>query len=470
MNDLRNALHDLADSAPASPLPTDLWERGRASRRTAHLQLIAAVLVIIACLVASVGLLRPVVTAAPASGPETDGTLPAQVYEPGGDLKEALIHSGVPRPGGVVDDLSSIGQISTAVTRSPYLPVLVGASDGAHHVVDLPDLIARGVEPGAPVTPSPDGWKVAYPWAEVGDRTADTHTGVAWVDLRTGVVTQIRVRGLADNPVLVSEISWSSDSQRLAWTGDAIGKWDATGSKSDSVALEVGTIRVDDSETEPTTWSLRDSWSAKPEGTAIAVDSQGSPVLLAGREIWTFEGEQPRSQVVVDKGEQTFWTTAVLSEGRFIGGGNTSNGVRVNPAGTVEIDLRDDTPRAMFLSWGNLPAGGLVEPLGLTPGGGLVASTTNPSEEGSVKPARIEARGAGGETEALTRWDGSAAASLRVATDLADRPVGDFPEPEWPLSIEQKVARIALATGAVLLAGGVVVLIWRRRRQVHLPG
>ncbi len=453
-DDLRSELHNLADAESLAPLDSDLWERGRATRRTARLQLIAASIVGLACLAASIALLRPVIDTAPAAGPETDGALPAVVHTPEGPMARWSARDPSSNEG--ERDFASIGRISAAAVKTPYLPLLVGASDGTHHVVDLPDKFDLALTPSGGVVPSPDGWKVAYVWATP---STDTKAGVAWVDLRTGVTTQIRVRGEGGHPVLVTQLSWSADGAHLAWLGDEIEQWhESGGMRSDRSPIEVGTIEVED-ETEPRTWTVPQS----DRGAAVAVDDEGSPYVVAGRRLWRF-GEVPYGRLVVERGEQVFWSTATLgTDGHLVIGRNTQDMWHERVVGTGELDVTAARPRMVFRQWGDAPRGSVVEPLGITDDGEVVAAVRHRNGI-ATDPARIEMRAADDTVITLTRWTGSAQASLTVAVGLADDTVVEFPEPTWPLETSQIVARVGLAAVALLLAGGCVVLLVRRRR------
>jgi hypothetical protein len=198
--DLRTTLHRLADTATPLPVGDDLWQRGRAARRRGQVLAIAAVLAILA----SVGGVATLVTttdreARTASSEEVPGgAIPSRILDPTQDL------SGVP-------DLESdlrIGRASVAFIPSSGIPVVIGANDGAYHLLDLPGLLAGAT----PFVVSPDGRRLA--WA--------TPDRLRVADLETGDVLDFAHNG--GSGADVTTILWLPDSTELRWVGRARGQ------------------------------------------------------------------------------------------------------------------------------------------------------------------------------------------------------------------------------------------------------
>ncbi|QBX55149.1 hypothetical protein EXE58_06550 [Nocardioides seonyuensis] len=197
--DLRNALHDLAEGQEFRPGP-DAWDRGRRARRRSRIVAGAAALGVVA-VVAGVGAL---VTGTPA------GLAPAdQDVVPGGAIPSRIEQ--------VSDGLESetdlaIGRGSAAFVSAAGDPVVIGATDGKPHVLDLLDWARE--------TPtlalSPDGLQLAWQPRISGDPVPK----VALLDLVTGDVTQVQLGGGGE--VVLRTLSWSPNSEHVAVLGHSI--------------------------------------------------------------------------------------------------------------------------------------------------------------------------------------------------------------------------------------------------------
>lgn len=176
---LREELDALADTQSFSPDPA-AWDRGRRARRRGRVVAVAAVLV----LVASVGGLAAAWTArepvAPA-GRVDGGAIPSRIDEPTGDT---------------VTDLA-FGPASVAYVDSDARPVLVSATTGESHRVELPDFPGADVydftdhyRRGSWLALSPDGTRLVYPTVTRFEREPGQDSFMTgWyrvVDLTTG--------------------------------------------------------------------------------------------------------------------------------------------------------------------------------------------------------------------------------------------------------------------------------------------
>lgn len=206
MTDLRTSLHRLGDAVEPLPVDDDLWHRARASRRRGQVLLVAAVLTIIASVTWSAVLLersdREARTASQASQEVPGGAIPSRIEDPG-DLP-------------ATDDLA-LGRASVALVDSDGDPVVVTATDGDYHALDLPD----GPGIGGLLALSPDGRWLA--WSNQGR----IHT----VDLEDGTHT---FYGSDAEHATVDDLRWPPASDLLLWNGR-----DARGDDSGGV-LPVG--------------------------------------------------------------------------------------------------------------------------------------------------------------------------------------------------------------------------------------
>lgn len=204
--DLREELEALADTQSFSPDPS-AWDRGRRARRRTRVAAgVAAVAVVAVVAGAGVLAVRPDAVG-PAGGLERDVAIPSVIPEPDGP---------------VVTDLA-IGRASVAyVDNVAGTPVLVDATTGESHYVELPDfpdvLVAEmdAWFHGPWLALSPDGGQVAYPatvYAEGPDGQPSFST--SWyrvVDLETGEASLLDVPPGGGSP---RAISWTADG-RLA--------------------------------------------------------------------------------------------------------------------------------------------------------------------------------------------------------------------------------------------------------------
>lgn len=203
---LRSELDQLADTAPRPTLDQTLWDRGRALRRRDRLMTSAVVI----ALVVIVGGLASLVVGPPrsfepAGDPAPEGAIPSAIHDVLADTELPL-----------ETDLA-VGRASVAFYSEAAIPVVINASDGRYHLLDLPRLaegppipssVMRGV-PG-PLALSPDGTRLAWRSTEL----------VHVLDLRSGKVTDLEP--LPDESPTVSQLTWNPDSLHLMWSGRSL--------------------------------------------------------------------------------------------------------------------------------------------------------------------------------------------------------------------------------------------------------
>lgn len=210
--DLRNALHDLAEGQEFRPDP-DVWDRGRRARRRSRIVAGAAAIGVVA-VVAGVGAL---VTGTP------EGLAPAERdVVPGGAVPSRIeqVSDGLEPE----TDLA-IGRGSAAFVSTAGDPVVIGATDGKLHVLDL----LGWEQDQQSLALSPDGEKLA--WQGDDDIGRDM---ISVLDLESGNTELYPAH--QDSGSQLRAMSWSPDSSRLAWLADPGG------------VVLAGQVRTEDSE------------------------------------------------------------------------------------------------------------------------------------------------------------------------------------------------------------------------------
>lgn len=184
-------LHDelglLADTAPRPTIDHTLWDQGRALRRRDRLVTSALVLAMVVVLGGVAALvLSPQRSVDPADGPVPNGAIPSRILDVG---KVGLGETDL-----------AIGRASVAFnSESTNLPIVVGASDGRYHHLDMSAPLALAL--------SPDGLRLAY---AIPDR-------IHIADLETGDVLVFPHNG--GRAARVTSLLWQADSARVTWQG-----------------------------------------------------------------------------------------------------------------------------------------------------------------------------------------------------------------------------------------------------------
>ena len=200
---LREELDALAHTQTFSPDPST-WDRGRRARRRSHLARGAAALAVVAA-VAGAGALavRP------------DPVAPA------GEVRGGAIPSRITTPEDPTLREPDLGQASVAFVDAGGTPVLVDATTGEAHAVELPDfptpeVLDRGAEHrrGPWLALSPDGRRLAYPTTQDYEREpGQVFTQTSWyrvVDLTTGASDLVDLPPYGSTPLAMS---WTADGR-----------------------------------------------------------------------------------------------------------------------------------------------------------------------------------------------------------------------------------------------------------------
>lgn len=196
--ELRTTLHRIADSTAPLRVRDDLWQRGRAARRRGQALAVAAVL----ALVVSVGGIATLLTTT-----DREARTASTEVVPGGAIPSRI--DDIPDDLGVTTDLA-IGRGSAAFVSADQDPVLITAADGVAHRLGL----AGWVPDQGALALSPDGRLLA--WHQESDYSQAT---IAVLDVETGRTTTSGIN--PDRQLRLRELSWSPNSESLAWIGDS---------------------------------------------------------------------------------------------------------------------------------------------------------------------------------------------------------------------------------------------------------
>lgn len=441
---LRAELERIADRAPSVEIDDDLFDRGRRATRRARVVTAAAVVGCLAVLAAvAVPLLRP-------DPPQVAGTdvlgVPDHLY--------AVPDHVADEP---EDDLA-LGRGAAAFVTGGGVPVVVSAEDGAYHVLDLPGLLSAGstdfpvILDQPPVALSPDGSRLAWGW--LGTDSTELSGGVRVADLSDGSVVDVDLDDGED--VLVTQLSWSSDSGRLAWSGTRISRWDNDGVRTTSTLAGTITAAGDASVVQKLPMPENITADAIVSGD-LAVEAVVSPsgefAAVSGNALWR-DGRTIRFPLAVGARLRGAWfrdDTVVVLRGDTSGDGRSY--LVALPDGAPTMVLSDlDEPRRI----GQLDADTQV----------LAHEALD--EDGSPDPrvTLMTADRPGGSETSVVDVD-RGVLGLTLATDLmsVDHPAVERAAPDWPWSTQRKVATVAVPGLLLLVLSCGAVLLRRRLRR-----
>lgn len=415
---LHDRLADLASQAPAGGPALDLWGRGRriARRRRAGTAVITAVVVLVLGGVVATSWQRDRAMPAPAGPVEQGMRLPDRFYEPSPWLPST-------------EDAGPLGRVSAVLGSSNGRLAGVSATDGEYRYLDLPGWsVADDTWGSNQVALSGDGRFLAY-WARDGQEVV----GLAVYDTESGTSRTWSLRS-----------RYGIGVNGLTWVGDQV--WAQAGSFDD--AQRTGT-----SDGQTHVWDLGTGEQSSVPG--------GGPAL-------------PTSS--------TSAATLVETDGRSVSFYETP----AEPARTLRTDRLVDSPVVPSPAGDRLAAAADVDGAGtftgrtrplvlLTPSGDRLTGRPVPSirtndviawrDEGHLVVYDNASRGylsvdvTTGETSPLVTPTDNWTPGLQVAADAWQAPSYDAPAPPDPLD-----PRLAWGGSiAVVLLGGVAVVLWRRR-------
>jgi hypothetical protein len=455
----------------------DVWARGRRARRRDRVVTATAVLSALLVL-GGVGLALglPGRTSVEPVSPDDVGAVPSVIHAVPERFGYFDTDDDTTWSPDVAESDLAIGRASVAFASGDHqpLPVVVTAVDGAYHLLRLPGWIGSSLAGtqigGAGLALSPDGRRLAWGWYDRSSLDDDAVTaGVRVADLETGEVSTIPLEG--GRGIAVNTVQWSPDGRWLLWQGQKLKRWEANRTSwqrnvagriapgaTTSEAIKVsrgGMERLAIGNDGTVSWTDGIGWSTSSpsgqgsfvthamqneSGVAASTSPTGRVVALAtsqpGHEATFFRWEGMRA-TVSRPAHPRILRTRIPRE-------LYPEGASVAPVGWLD----DTIALADVIGADNVDAGGWTQG-----DRGLAVMSLDGATFDVI--TRIE----GGDEDA------GRVGSVTVAVDLLDphkSTTRDFPEPEWPMSDERKVA-ISAGVVLALLAGVLVVRRLRRR-------
>jgi hypothetical protein len=257
---LPEELRRIADQAPVAHVPADTWTRARAARRR---NLAAGVIASAAGVALVAGLAFGVTGDDKTQPPVTDTGTPGVP-----DRIEA-----VPADATRLEDDLAVGRSAAAFLTGDGVPVVIDATDGSYHLLDLP-----GATGGA-LALSPEGDFLAYA----------TTTGVGVLDLSTGEVSSdVDTSDIYTDPPAATQLGFASDSDIVVWAG-------ATSDSSLSGRVVIGTDEPGPGGSLP---DPRAVWAATEQGGFVGVGTERA-WFHDGETDWKRPVEAPGTPVAV---------------------------------------------------------------------------------------------------------------------------------------------------------------------------
>jgi hypothetical protein len=467
---LREELARLGETAPVAEVDPQTWRRARRARIRDQALVLAAVVLLVG--IGAVPLVAQHRSEPPAAGRPAAG-VPQHIWL-APDRMAARGNDGSWIRDEVGGDLA-VGRAAAAYVMGGGLPVVIGAADGAYHLMDLPgfagnnELTAHGLQGGdLGLTLSPDGTKLAYAYAEFGAHAADRPipSGVRVVDLSTGDVRTVRVPG--GEGTLVTDVRWSPSGTWLVWAGYRMASWTTMSMGGSSPVAGVVSPDGDTSTPLPAmAHNLRTSFAVSDTGEASVLGDSARYVGYGPGATEPSSGSAFSSSLTVHlPGRVPLHVGANVTLGAsYVGDVLHDLRVRDTRAG-YRLDTYDATGRHRRIG---LPAAlerVRAEPLGWIDASHLVlrvGPTAHTSSDDDLPRLALATVGDQPSLRVIGGVD-PGVTGLTLASDLMSpsHPTVDRPEPAWPWTPERWALTLGLPVLAlVLLASG--FLVARRR-------
>lgn len=456
---LKDLLEQAAETVPPAEVPRDTWQRGRRRHRRSLALRAAAVVGVVALVGLVPGLLDATTDRSlpqPADGPSSASpAVPSRLYAVPERMADRDDDGSWARAE-VSADLA-VGTAAATWVTPAGLPVVVDATDGAHHLLDLPDLLTSESLvstwfPGdaSPLALSPDGTRLAFGFARPSpDDGSVVPSGIRVVDLVTGeVVRDLPLQGGAG--VAVTQVAWSPGGSWLAWSGLEASYW--TSSALGATTEVAGVVAPNDSRRR-----------LEPGSGVTLVDDDGNATVLGDGRVWT----HPAAGAPVVRRRAP--VPEVTPAGALSPGGDD---LAVGTSARQDLVVLGLDRDVVAIRSGQAPDGGTwsVRPLGWVDESVLVQRTPADGGDGRLTLVPLDADRSLRDVGTVDGHDGGArvgVGSLSVATDLVteQRPTVPRPAPDWPWSDERRAVVVALGGLGLLVAVGLAWVVVRRRAQ-----
>jgi len=464
---LREELARIGDEAPVAAVDPETWGRARRARVRDRVLVLAAVVAVLVG-VGAVPLARHHRTETPVAGrsaaavPRHIWLVPDRMATRGND--GSWVHDEV------TGDLE-VGRAAAAYVMADGLPVVIGAEDGAYHLLDLPDfagnneLTAQGLEGGdLALSLSPDGSEVAYTYAHFGPDATDRPipSGVRVVDLTNGDVRTIAING--GEGTVVTDIRWSPSGTWLTWKGSRMSSWTPMSMGGGTpVAGVVGPDGDSSTPLPPMAHNLRTSFAVSDTGEVSVLGDSARYVGYGRGATEPSSGSSAfgSSLTVHLPGRVPLHVGANVSLGAAYVG-DVLHDLRVRDMrAAYRLDTYDASDRHRRVALPPALDGAWVAPLGWVDATHLVIRVGRGPDARSDSFLPGLALVTVGEHPSYRLMGGvePGVTGLTLATDLMtpDHPTVDRPEPHWPWTTERWALTLALpALALLLLAGGLL--------------
>ncbi len=453
---LREELRRIGETAPVAHVDPATWGRARRAR-TRDRALVAAAVVAVLALVGGLAGVLPSRHSTPVAGGSQPG-VPDHIWSVP-ERMQTRNNDGSWMRSEVTGDVA-VGRAAAAYVSADGLPVVVGANDGAYHLLDLPDfagnnaLVARGLHGDElALQLSPDGRRLAYTYARFGPAAATEPipSGVRVLDLASGAIREIPVSG--GEGTVVSSIGWSPGSSWVVWSGWQEASW--TKHSMGGSSPVAGLIAPDATTSTPLPAFGNNARAS------FAVSDVGEVTIVGDSERYVASGGEPGRRIPLHVGESFSVGASYLgSTLRDLRGRDTAYRYRLDTYAPAHE--RVALP-PQLLHRGVAPLGWIDETHLLARVGAAEDAATGVN----LQDLAVIGTGADASYRVVGRVE-LGVPNLSVATDLMtlDLPTVERPEPDWPWSTDRIAWTIGLGVAGALALILAARALWRHTRHL----